>query len=175
MCAGETRTHNTPSNNLQNVLILSLKGEKQMAQIQRTANAVWQGDSRSGGGKFSTGSGVIRDQAYTWRMRFEDEPGTNPEELVAAAHAACYSMALASGLSKAGFTPDSLHTQATLIMEQEAAGWTTKRIRLEVEGKVPGIDEATFQQNAETAKNNCPISRLLAPGLEGLDLVATLK
>ena len=146
-----------------------------MPQIKRTADAVWLGDSRSGSGKFSTGSGVIRDQAYTWRMRFEDEPGTNPEELVAAAHAACYSMALASGLSKAGFTPDSLHTQATLIMEQEAAGWTTKRIRLEVEGKVPGIDEATFQQNAETAKNNCPISRLLAPGLEGLDLVATLK
>ena len=146
-----------------------------MPQIKRTADAVWLGDSRSGSGKFSTGSGVIRDQAYTWRMRFEDEPGTNPEELVAAAHAACYSMALASGLSKAGFTPDSLRTHATLIMEQEAAGWTTTRIRLEVEGKVPNIDEATFQQNAETAKNNCPISRLLSPGLKGIDLVATLK
>lgn len=146
-----------------------------MAQIQRTADAVWQGDSRSGSGKFSTGSGAMRDQAYTWRMRFEDEPGTNPEELVAAAHAACYSMALAGDLKKAGFTPDSLHTHATLLMEQETAGWTTKRIRLEVEGKVPGIDEATFQQHAETAKKNCPISRLLTPGLEGIDLVATLK
>jgi osmotically inducible protein OsmC len=146
-----------------------------MAQIQRTADAVWQGDSRSGGGKFSTGSGVIRDQAYTWRMRFEDESGTNPEELIAAAHAACFSMALAAGLGKAGFTPDSLRTHATLIMEQEAAGWTTTRIQLEVEGKVPNIDEAAFQQHAETAKNNCPISRLLKPGLKSLDLVATLK
>lgn len=146
-----------------------------MAQIQRTADAVWQGDSRSGGGKVSTGSGAMRDQAYTWRMRFEDEPGTNPEELVAAAHAACYCMALASGLSKAGFPPDSLHAQATLIMEQEAAGWTTTRIRLEVEGIVPNIEAAAFQQHAEMAKNNCPISRLLAPGLKGIDLVATLK
>jgi osmotically inducible protein OsmC len=108
-------------------------------------------------------------------MRFEDEPGTNPEELVAAAHAACYSMALASGLSKAGFAPDSLNTHATLIMEQEAAGWTVTRIRLEVEGKVPNIDEAAFLQHAETAKKNCPISRLLAPGLKGIDLAATLK
>lgn len=146
-----------------------------MAQILRTAEAVWHGDSRSGGGKITTGSGVIRDQVYTWRMRFEDEPGTNPEELVAAAHAACYSMALASDLSKAGFPPQSLHTHATLMMEKETAGWTTTRIRLEVEGKVPDIDEATFQQSAETAKNNCPISRLLAPGLKGIDLVARLK
>ena len=130
-----------------------------MAQIQRTADAVWQGDSRSGGGKVTTGSGVIRDQAYTWRMRFEDKPGTNPEELVAAAHTACYSMALAAGLGKAGFTPKSLRTHATLIMEQEATSSTTTRIRLEVEGKVPNIDEAAFQQHAETAKNNCPILR----------------
>ena len=146
-----------------------------MAQIQRTADAVWQGDSRSGAGKFSTGSGVIRDQAYTWRMRFEDDPGTNPEELIAAAHAACYSMALAAGLSKAGFPPDSLLTHADLTMEQETAGWTVTRIRLEVEGQVPNIDEAAFQQHAETAKKNCPISRLLTPGLKSIDLVATLK
>ena len=146
-----------------------------MAQIERTASAVWLGDQRSGGGKFSTGSGAIQNQPYTWRMRFEDEPGTNPEELVAAAHAACFSMALAGDLRKASITLDSLHTQATLIMEQEAAGWTIKRIRLDVEGKVPGIDEATFQQHAEIAKNNCPISRLLSPGLKSIDLVATLK
>jgi osmotically inducible protein OsmC len=145
-----------------------------MAQIQRTADAVWQGDSRSGAGKVSTGSGVLHDQAYTWAMRFEDKPGTNPEELVAAAHAACFSMALASGLSKAGFTPDSLRTHAVLTMEQEAR-WSVTRIRLEVEGRVPNIDEATFQHEAETAKDNCPISRLLAPGLKGIDLVASLK
>jgi len=146
-----------------------------MAQIQRTADAVWQGDSRSGSGKFSTGSGVIRDQDYTWRMRFEDDPGTNPEELVAAAHAACFNMSLASRLSKAGFAPDSLRTHADLIMEQHEAGWTVTRIRLEVEGRVPGIDEAAFRQQAEDAKNNCPISRLLSPGLESIELVATLK
>jgi lipoyl-dependent peroxiredoxin len=146
-----------------------------MAQIQRTAEAVWQGDSRSGGGKVSTGSGAIRDQAYTWRMRFEDEPGTNPEELVAAAHASCFSMALAAGLSKAGFPPDSLHTHADLTMEQEPAGWTVTRIQLVVEGRVPGIDEATFQEYAGRAKDNCPISRLLAPGLKGIELTATLK
>lgn len=146
-----------------------------MAQIQRTADAVWQGDSRSGGGKVSTGSGVIRDQAYTWRMRFEDEAGTNPEELIAAAHAACFSMALAAGLSKAGFTPISLRTHADLTMEQEPAGWTVTRIQLVVEGRVPGIDEAKFQEYAGSAKDNCPISRLLAPGLKGIELTATLK
>jgi osmotically inducible protein OsmC len=146
-----------------------------MAQILRTGDAVWQGDSRSGGGKFSTGSGVIRDQPYTWRMRFEDEPGTNPEELIATAHAACYSMALAAGLSRAGFPPESLRTHAVLTMEQESIGWTVTCIRLEVEGRVPKIDAAAFQTQAEAAKKNCPISRLLAPGLKGIDLVATLK
>ena len=146
-----------------------------MAQIQRTAEAVWLGDARNGGGTVTTGSGAIREQAYTWRMRFEDEPGTNPEELVAAAHAACFSMALSAGLSKDGFAPRSLHTHANLIMEQEAAGWSITRIRLEVEGIVPGIDQATFQEYAGKAKNNCPISRLLAPGLKDIDLVATLK
>jgi lipoyl-dependent peroxiredoxin len=146
-----------------------------MAEIQRTADAVWQGDSRSGSGKVSTGSGVIHDQAYTWRMRFEDEPGTNPEELVAAAHAACFSMALASNLRKAGFTPDTLRTHAVLTMEQESGGWTVTRVRLEVNGVVPNIDEDTFQKQAAEAKSNCPISRLLSPGLKGIDLVANLQ
>jgi osmotically inducible protein OsmC len=146
-----------------------------MAQIQRTADAVWMGEARNGGGKVTTGSGVIRDQAYTWRMRFEDEPGTNPEELVAAALAACFSMALAASLSTEGFAPDSLHTHAALTMEQDGGSWSVTRIRLEVEARVPNIDEGTFQRNAEGAKNNCPISRLLYPGLKGIDLVATLK
>ena len=146
-----------------------------MAQIQRTADAFWQGDSRSGKGNVSTGSGAIREQPYTWRMRFENEPGTNPEEMIAAAHAACFSIALASRLSKAGFTPESLRTHAILTMEQEDGVWSVARIRLEVEGVVPNIDEATFRQNAEEAKNTCPISRLLSPGLKGIDLAATLK
>ncbi len=146
-----------------------------MAQIQRIGDAVWQGSSRGGIGKVSTGSGAIREQVYSWRMRFEDEPGTNPEELVAAAHAACFSMALASGLGKAGFTPESIHTHAVLTMEQYAGRWSVARVRLEVEGQVPNIDAATFQLQAEDAEQNRPISRLLAPGLKGIDLVATLK
>jgi len=146
-----------------------------MAEIERTADAVWQGDSRSGNGTFTTGSGVIRDQAYTWQMRFGNEPGTNPEELVAAAHAACFSMAFASALRKAGFAPDTLRTHAALTMEQENGRWSVARIRLEVEGIVPDIDEAAFQQQANEAKNNCQISRLLNPGLKRMDLVATLQ
>lgn len=146
-----------------------------MAQIQRTADAFWQGDSRSGKGTVSTGSGAIREQPYTRRMRFEDEPGINPEEMIAAAHAACFSMALASRLKKAGFTPDSLRTHAVLTMEQEEIGWTVMRIRLEVEGVVPNIDETAFRQYTEDAKNTCPISRLLNPGLKGIDLAVTLK
>ena len=146
-----------------------------MEQIERTASAVWQGDSRSGSGKVSTGSGAIQSQAYTWRMRFEDEPGTNPEELIAAAHAACFNMALASDLRKAGFTPDTLRTQAKLIMEKESAGWTVKRIALDLEAVVPGMEEADFRQKAEGARANCPISRLLSPGLEGIDLTVTFK
>lgn len=146
-----------------------------MAQIQRTADAFWQGDSRSGNGTVSTGSGAIREQAYTWRMRFADEAGTNPEELIAAAHASCFSMALASRLSKAGATPDSLRTHAILTMEQEDGGWVVTHIRLEVEGAVPNIDQAAFQQHAEEAKNTCPISRLLGPGLKGMEVAATLK
>lgn len=146
-----------------------------MAQIQRTAQAVWHGDSRSGNGSFSTESGAISDQPYTWKMRFADEPGTNPEEMIAAAHAACFSMALASGLKKAGYTADTLTTRAVLTMEQEEIGWTVRRILLEVEGRVPGIDEAAFRKSAEDAKKNCPISRLLSPGLQGIDLEAVLK
>jgi osmotically inducible protein OsmC len=146
-----------------------------MAELQRTGDAIWQGDLRGGNGKVTTGSGAIREQAYSFRTRFENEPGTNPEELIAAAHAACFSMAFSAGLSNAGFTPESVHTKAVLTMEQEGGGWAVARIRLEVEGKVPNIDAATFQSQAENAKKNCPISKLLAPGLKGIDLVATLK
>jgi osmotically inducible protein OsmC len=146
-----------------------------MAQIQRTAEAVWRGDSRSGGGTFTTGSRLIQDVEYTVGQRFEDEPGTNPEELVAAAHAACFSMALAVDLTKAGIVPESLHTRATLTMDQVDGRWTITRIRLNVEGVVPNLDPAAFQQAAEKASQNCPISRLLSPGLKGIDLEASLK
>ncbi len=146
-----------------------------MAELYRMGDAVWQGDLRGGKGKVSTGSGAVRDQAYSFQTRFENEPGTNPEELVAAAHAACFSMALSAGLSRAGFTPESIRTHAVLTMEQGSGGWSVTRIRLEVEGRVPNIDAAAFQRQAEDAKQGCPISRLLAPGLKGIDLVATLK
>ncbi|NMB88100.1 MAG: OsmC family peroxiredoxin [Chloroflexi bacterium] len=146
-----------------------------MIHIQRTAESEWHGDSRSGQGTITTGSGVFHGQPYTRKMRFEDEPGTNPEELVAAAHAACYCMALASRLSKAGFTADRLHAKATLSVQQEDIGWTATRMRLEVEGVVPGIDAAAFQQYAMEAKDTCPISRLLAPGLQSIDLTAVLR
>ncbi len=146
-----------------------------MAEIRRTAEANWQGDSRNGKGKVSTGSGVVKQVPYTWRMRFEDEPGTNPEELIAAAEVGCFTMALSSALGKKGFTPDSLHTNGTLIMDNASGTWTVTKIRLEVEGKVPNIDEATFKQIATEAEQSCPISRLLRPGLKEIEVVATLK
>lgn len=146
-----------------------------MAELTRFGDAVWQGDLRGGGGTVSTGSGAVRGQAYSFHTRFENEPGTNPEELIAAAHAACYSMALSAGLSRAGFTPDSIRTHAILTMEQDSGGWSVTRVRLEVEGKVPNIDAAAFQREAEEAKRTCPVSRLLAPGLKSIDLTATLK
>jgi lipoyl-dependent peroxiredoxin len=146
-----------------------------MAEIRRTAEAYWQGDSRSGNGTLSTQSGALKQAPYTWHARFENEPGTNPEELIIAAHAGCFTMAFASALKKKDFVAESLHTNGTLIMEMVDQLWTVTRIRLEVEGSVPNIDEATFKQTAEEAEKGCPISRLLRPGLQGVDVVAKLK
>jgi len=146
-----------------------------MAELLRKASAVWKGDSRSGNGKITTPSGVLQDDPYTFHTRFEDAPGTNPEELIAAAHAACFSMAFASALSRKGFVPDQLQTQAVLSMEREDIGWTVKRMRLEVEGIVPNIDEETFRQTADEAEKGCPISRLLRPGLAEVVVIAVLK
>ena len=146
-----------------------------MADIQRTADAVWQGDLRSGKGTISTPSGVLKEDAYSFVTRFEDQPGTNPEELIAAAHAACFSMAFSSALGKQGYTPESLSTHATLTMVRADAGMTVDRVRLEVVGRVPNIDEATFRQIAEEAEKGCPISRLLRPGLREVEVVASLK
>jgi lipoyl-dependent peroxiredoxin len=145
-----------------------------MAELQRSANAVWRGDSRNGNGKISAPSGVLQDVPYTWLARFENSPGTNPEELIAAAHAACFSMAFASALSKKGFVPDQLETKALLTMEKEDIGWTVKKIHLEVAGKVPNIDQNTYQEAAEDARKNCPISRLLSPGLTQITVDARL-
>ncbi len=145
-----------------------------MAEIRRTAEAFWQGDLRNGKGNLSTASGVLHDTAYSFSTRFEDTPGTNPEELIAAAHAGCFSMAFSGVLGRNNFTPDSLHTTATLIMERVDSGWSITRMRLEVEGRVPNIDGATFSRLASEAEQGCPISRLLRPGLKEIETVAKL-
>jgi osmotically inducible protein OsmC len=116
---------------------------------------------KDGKGTVSTGSGALKAVPYTFAMRFENEPGTNPEELVAAAHAACFSMALSNELVHTGFRPESIDTKATLDFDKTDAGWTTKSIHLDVAAKVPGADPTKFQAAAEGAKKNCPISRLL--------------
>ncbi len=146
-----------------------------MADIRRTAEANWQGDSRNGKGTISTQSGELNNTPYTWKMRFENEPGTNPEELIAAAHAGCFTMAFASALARNNHIPERLHTNATLTMEPIDQKQTITKMRLEVEGTVPNIDEATFKRVAEEAEKGCPISRLLRPGLKEVEVVARLK
>jgi osmotically inducible protein OsmC len=146
-----------------------------MADIKRTADAVWEGDSRTGKGYISSPSGALKQVVYTWSGRFENEPTTNPEELVAAAHAGCFSMAFASTLKRLGHDPQRLETHAILTMEQVDGRWTITRVRLEVDGQVPGLDQAAFERIADEAEQGCPISRLLRPGLQEVQVVARLK
>jgi osmotically inducible protein OsmC len=129
--------------------------------MQRRASAVWRGGLKDGKGTVSTASGVLKNTAYSFAMRFENEPGTNPEELVAAAHAACFTMALSNELGKSGYRPESVETKATLDFDKTDAGWTVKSIHLDVAAKVPSADPKKFQAAAETAEKTCPISRLL--------------
>ena len=132
--------------------------------MKRTAHAVWRGDGKTGQGHLTTPSGALQQQPYSTRMRFESEDGrlgTNPEELIAAAHAGCFSMALAFQLAGAGHTAEQIDTEAVLTMEQQGGGWSITAIRLELNARVPGIDEATFQKLAADAKANCPVSRVL--------------
>ncbi len=127
----------------------------------RKASAQWRGGLKDGKGIVSSGSGVLRETPYSFTTRFEDEPGTNPEELIAAAHAGCFSMALSGQLGNAGMTVESIETQATLTMEKLEAGWTVTQIHLDVRAKVPDADRAAFEKAAANAKAGCPISRLL--------------
>ena len=127
----------------------------------RKANAKWTGGLRNGKGTVSVDSGAFKGANYSFSKRFEDEPGTNPEELIAAAHSACYSMALSAGLEKAGFTPDSVETEARIDFQKTDDGWRIVNIHLVNESTVPGIDEAEFQEQAEAAKTGCPISNAL--------------
>ena len=131
----------------------------------RTASARWSGNLTEGSGTVKTGKGGYQGN-YSFKSRFEEGEGTNPEELIAAAHAGCFSMAFSKGLADAGFTPTSVETTAKVHLDKTDAGMTVTRIDLETVGQVPGIDAADFQKLAEGAKDNCPISRLLSPGAE---------
>ena len=128
---------------------------------ERTANAEWRGGLRDGNGTVRTQSGVL-DSQYSFKTRFEEGAGTNPEELIAAAHAGCFSMALSAGLEKAGFKPQSVQTTARVTFEKAGEGFAITRIDLDTRAVVPDIDENTFNEQAEKAKVNCPISKALA-------------
>jgi len=127
----------------------------------RAAEAEWKGNLIEGQGRLKLGSGAY-EGAYTFRSRMETGPGTNPEELIAAAHAGCFSMALSATLGKAGYSPKSVHTQASVHFDKVGDGFSITSIDLKTEAEVPGIDGAKFQELAEGAKKNCPVSRALA-------------
>ena len=131
----------------------------------RTATARWEGNLPEGSGTIKTGKGGLGGN-YSFKSRFEEGEGTNPEELIGAAHAGCFSMAFSKGLADAGFTATSVETIAKVHLDKVEGGFGVTRIDLETEGDVPGIDEGTFQKIAEGAKENCPISKLLSPGAE---------
>jgi osmotically inducible protein OsmC len=127
----------------------------------RKASAVWNGSLKEGKGTISTESGVLSKTQYSFSTRFENGSGTNPEELIAAAHAGCFSMALSAQLGNAGITPESLETTAVLTMEKLEAGFTITKVHLDVTARIPGVDKAAFEKAAAEAKAGCPISRLL--------------
>jgi osmotically inducible protein OsmC len=129
--------------------------------MQRKASAVWHGDLKSGKGSISTSSGVLMETQYSFSTRFENGIGTNPEELIGAAHAGCFAMAFSAELGKAGFTPAAIHTTATVTMDKTDAGWTVTESHLDITAKIPGIDADQFNRIASAAKTGCPISRLL--------------
>lgn len=132
--------------------------------MKRTAKAVWKGTGKEGTGSLDTQSGAFNGQPYSFRTRFENEDGklgTNPEELIAASHAGCFCMALSFQLNGAGFTADELNCDAHLTMENEGVHWSITKIHLDLKAKVPGIDEAQFNELANNARDTCPISKVL--------------
>ena len=137
----------------------------------RKAEAEWFGKVTDGKGHMKLGSGAF-DGPYSFQSRMQDGAGTNPEELIGAAHAGCFSMALSAGLTQAGLTPTRIHTNAAVHLDKAGDGWAIPKIDLETEGEVPGIDQAKFQEYAEAARKNCPVSKLYA-GAE-ITLKATL-
>jgi osmotically inducible protein OsmC len=129
--------------------------------MQRQASAVWSGGLKQGSGKVDSSSGAFKQLAYSFTTRFENAPGTNPEELIAAAHAGCFSMALSAQLEKAGFTPNQVRTNAAVSLEQKDGGWAITKVHLDVNASVPNIDNNKFQELANNAKKGCPVSKVL--------------
>lgn len=129
--------------------------------MKRKGSAVWKGNLKEGKGTVSTGSELLVNAQYSFGTRFEEGKGTNPEELIAAAHAGCFSMALSAQLGNAGITPESISTTATLSLEKLEAGFTITAVHLDVVAKIPGADQATFETAANNAKAGCPVSRVL--------------
>ncbi|HEV7892023.1 MAG TPA: OsmC family protein [Pyrinomonadaceae bacterium] len=129
--------------------------------MKRRGSAQWQGGIRDGRGTVSTESGVLSEAQYSFSTRFEDGKGTNPEELIAAAHAGCFSMALSKQLGDAGMTAESINTTAAVSLEKTDAGFSITKVHLDVTARIPGADSAAFQTAADNAKAGCPVSRLL--------------
>jgi osmotically inducible protein OsmC len=132
-----------------------------MPTIKRHASAAWYGSGKDGSGTLTTQSATLKDTPYSFHARFGDGAGTNPEELIAAAHAGCFSMALAFQLAGAGHAPESIHTEARLTMVPDGAGWKIAAVHLVLRAKVPGIDATTFADLAGQAKAGCPVSKVL--------------
>jgi len=127
----------------------------------RKSNAVWRGTGRDGAGDLTSASGVLSQTPYSYKTRFEDQPGTNPEELLAAAHAGCFTMALAFALQQAGFTAEELRTEAAVSLDPDGGGFKISRSALTLRAKIPGLDAAKFQELAKAAEQNCPVSKVL--------------
>ena len=139
--------------------------------INKTASAHWSGSLKEGKGQISTESGALSTQPYGFNTRFEDKPGTNPEELIGAAHAGCFSMAFSMILGDYDAVADEIDTKATVSLEKQDAGFAITKIHLDMTAKIPGISEEDFQKAANTAKENCPVSKVLA----GADITMDAK
>ncbi|MEP7187438.1 MAG: OsmC family protein [Rhodanobacter sp.] len=129
--------------------------------MKKSASAHWSGSIKEGQGTISTESGVLREAPYGFKSRFEDGPGTNPEELIGAAHAGCYSMALSLGLGDAGLTADSIDTKAVVTLDKDGDGFSITAVHLTCKAKIPGADAATFDKIAQATKEACPVSKVL--------------
>src|SRR3989344_1102817 len=130
-------------------------------RMKKTASAHWQGGIKDGKGTISTQSGALKSAPYGFNTRFEDQPGTNPEELLGAAHAGCFSMALSKELGEAGMTAESIDTQAEVTLDKADGGFSITAVHLTLKAHIPGADRAAFEKAVETAKNGCPVSKVL--------------